>query len=194
MTDKEFDAYVEKYGLQKAIDDNPSYFPDNVKRPWLDSLPDKEKKKTLKKMSSVRIASELLKIANSILAGCEKLPEGGMRDNCEKKKAEGEKNSEKKEAANKSRTKEAASHVKIDDLIEAEPWVGGLLKVLATTHPIFRHPVRAFSGIHGNIIDFKGDGSVFNPIALSKLGRIHGVRWYDLGERPSVGIEGEWIG
>ena len=35
-------------------------------------------------------------------AGCEKLPEGGMRDNCEEKKAEGEKNAEKKEASSKT--------------------------------------------------------------------------------------------
>ena len=33
-------------------------------------------------------------------AGCEKLPEGGMRDNCEKKKEEGEK-SEKSEKSEK---------------------------------------------------------------------------------------------
>jgi len=47
-------------------------------------------------MDNQRLASELVKLANSIIAGCEKLPAGGMRDNCEKKKAEGEKNSEKK--------------------------------------------------------------------------------------------------
>lgn len=38
-----------------------------------------------------------------ILAGCEKLPEGGMRDNCEKKQEEGgKKDDEKKEAGFKS--------------------------------------------------------------------------------------------
>jgi len=42
------------------------------------------------------VARELVAVAK-ILAGCEKLPEGAMRDNCEKKKEEGKKN-DKKEA------------------------------------------------------------------------------------------------
>lgn len=37
-----------------------------------------------------------------LLAGCEKLPEGGMRDNCEAKKNEGGKDDDKKEAADKT--------------------------------------------------------------------------------------------
>jgi len=39
------------------------------------------------------VARELVAVVK-ILAGCEKLPEGPMRDNCEKKKEEGEKNKE----------------------------------------------------------------------------------------------------
>jgi len=42
------------------------------------------------------VARELVAVAK-ILAGCEKLPEGAMRDNCEKKVEEGKKN-DKKEA------------------------------------------------------------------------------------------------
>jgi hypothetical protein len=41
-----------------------------------------------------KIARELVAVAQ-ILAGCEKLPEGPMRDNCEKKKEEGKKNGKK---------------------------------------------------------------------------------------------------
>lgn len=45
---------------------------------------------------------ELRPHIRSILAGCEKLPEGGMRDNCEKKKNEG--GDEKKEASDAFRS------------------------------------------------------------------------------------------
>ncbi len=46
---------------------------------------------------------ELRPQIREILAGCEKLPEGGMRDNCEAKKNEGgEKKDDKKEAADKT--------------------------------------------------------------------------------------------
>lgn len=38
-----------------------------------------------------KMAAELVKMAKSLMAGCEKLPEGPMRDNCEKKKEEGKK-------------------------------------------------------------------------------------------------------
>lgn len=53
----------------------------------------------LKKSASFDLESELIKLGTTnpelrphireIMAGCEKLPEGGMRDNCEKKKEEG---------------------------------------------------------------------------------------------------------
>lgn len=56
----------------------------------------------------IRLASEHPEFRKDLLpliksAGCEKLPEGGMRDNCEKKKEEGAKSDEgeKKEAASK---------------------------------------------------------------------------------------------
>lgn len=45
---------------------------------------------------------ELRPHIRSLLAGCEKLPEGGMRDNCEKKKNEG--GDEKKEASDAFRS------------------------------------------------------------------------------------------
>jgi len=49
-------------------------------------------------MNNERVAKELLKLAKTITSGCEKLPEGGMRENCEKKKEEGKKNKEDKKA------------------------------------------------------------------------------------------------
>jgi len=45
-----------------------------------------------------KIARELVAVAE-ILAGCEKLPEGGMRENCEKKVGEGKESDKKKDAA-----------------------------------------------------------------------------------------------
>jgi predicted DNA-binding WGR domain protein len=53
-------------------------------------------KRRVKMSMREKVAKELVAVAK-ILAGCEKLPEGPMRDNCEKKKKEGEK-SDKKEA------------------------------------------------------------------------------------------------
>ena len=56
----------------------------------------------------IRLASEHPEFRKDLLpliksAGCEKLPEGGMRENCEKKKEEGAKNEEeKKEASDKT--------------------------------------------------------------------------------------------
>jgi len=54
-------------------------------------------------MNNQRIARELVKLAKTLVAGCEKLPEGPMRDNCEKKKEEGKKSKESsgREAAGK---------------------------------------------------------------------------------------------
>ena len=49
-------------------------------------------------MDRTEVAEAILKIAKSITSGCEKLPEGAMRDNCEKKKDEGK---DKKEAVAK---------------------------------------------------------------------------------------------
>jgi len=37
-------------------------------------------------MDERRVAAELVRLAKGLAAGCEKLPEGPMRDNCEKKK------------------------------------------------------------------------------------------------------------
>lgn len=58
----------------------------------------------------IRLASEHPEFRKDLLpliksAGCEKLPEGGMRDNCEKKKEEGAKSEgeEKKEASSRKR-------------------------------------------------------------------------------------------
>ena len=58
----------------------------------------------------IRLASEHPEFRKDLLpliksAGCEKLPEGGMRDNCEKKKEEGaaSKDEEKKEASSRRR-------------------------------------------------------------------------------------------
>ena len=50
------------------------------------------------------LRSHLLPIIKS--AGCEKLPEGGMRDNCEKKKEEGEKKEAKTASEEGSGSKE----------------------------------------------------------------------------------------
>ena len=56
----------------------------------------------------IRLASEHPEFRKDLLpliksAGCEKLPEGGMRDNCEKKKEEGAKNEEEKKEASSKR-------------------------------------------------------------------------------------------
>ena len=56
----------------------------------------------------IRLASEHPEFRKDLLpliksAGCEKLPEGGMRENCEKKKEEGAKSEEKKEASSRRR-------------------------------------------------------------------------------------------
>jgi hypothetical protein len=37
-------------------------------------------------MNRQHVARELVKLARELMAGCEKLPEGPMRENCEKKK------------------------------------------------------------------------------------------------------------
>ena len=39
-------------------------------------------------MDRKRVATELVRLARVLMGGCEKLPEGPMRDNCEKKKQE----------------------------------------------------------------------------------------------------------
>ena len=54
-------------------------------------------------MNDKQVAQELVKLARAIMSGCEKLPEGPMRDNCEKKKEEGK---DKKEDGKKAAAQE----------------------------------------------------------------------------------------
>ena len=61
-------------------------------------------------MNKQKVARELVKLARAIMSGCEKLPEGPMRDNCEKKKEEGK---DKKEA---SRRKTAKPEIDFQDI------------------------------------------------------------------------------
>jgi hypothetical protein len=68
---------------------------------------------------------ELRPYIRPILAGCEKLPEGGMRDNCEKKKSEGG----DKEETDKGSDKEASLFH--DELVK-----------LGTTNPELRPHIR----------------------------------------------------
>jgi len=50
-------------------------------------------------MNDKQVAQELVKFAKALVSGCEKLPEGPMRDNCEKKKKEKGDKDEKRKAA-----------------------------------------------------------------------------------------------
>ena len=50
-------------------------------------------------MNDKQVAQELVKLAKALVSGCEKLPEGPMRDNCEKKKKEKGDKEEKRKAA-----------------------------------------------------------------------------------------------
>jgi len=57
-------------------------------------------------MDNEKVAEDLIILAKELVSGCEKLPEGGMRDNCEKKKEKGgdkEEKGEKKEASGRKR-------------------------------------------------------------------------------------------
>ena len=91
----------------------------------------------------------------------------------------------------------AATEVPLKSLIEADPWVEGMLRKLASISPAFRTPIEAFSGIHGNVINFKSVGSIGVRLTaddLKKLGSVPKLRWFDVAYGfPSVGIEGSWI-
>ena len=71
---------------------------------------EKEKKDDGKKAALVRLAATMekgsaeRKAILELAAGCEKLPEGPMRDNCEKKKEEGKKNDAKEDKKAKVKT------------------------------------------------------------------------------------------
>jgi hypothetical protein len=58
----------------------------------------------MNRAEKVRLARRLVRMAKGLMAGCEKLPKGPMRDNCEKKKKD-------KKA---SRNRQAAVGVKVD--------------------------------------------------------------------------------
>jgi hypothetical protein len=67
-------------------------------------------------MDKEKVAKELLALAKELMSGCEKLPEGGMRDNCEKKVEEGKKD-DKKEAGCEKRMAASGVSSQIDRLI-----------------------------------------------------------------------------
>lgn len=90
----------------------------------------------------------------------------------------------------------AADEVTLDALLQADPWVKGLLAKL--TRFGLKRVDMVWSGIHGNILQFApgGMGKLrFTPEHLVKLSKLPRVRWYEFGERgSSVAIEGSWIG
>ena len=94
------------------------------------------------------------------------------------------------------RRMEAATEVHLMELIDADPWLKGLLKKLASAGKVFTNPTHAWSGVHGNIIEFGPSSNLtFEPSDLKKIGSLPKVRWIDFGGRNvSVGVEGSWIG
>ena len=101
-----------------------------------------------------------------------------------------------RELLSAARELNAASEVSLDDLIAADPWVSDLLRKLALISPTFRHIASVWSGVHGNILDFKSSpqGVHLDVGEMKKLSNLTGVRWFRFGKRSSVGIEGSWIG
>jgi NTP pyrophosphatase (non-canonical NTP hydrolase) len=59
----------------------------------------------------VRLARRLVRMAKGLMAGCEKLPKGPMRDNCEKKKKD-------KKASRMRRSQEEITWDDLDDIID----------------------------------------------------------------------------
>jgi len=76
-------------------------------------------------MNDKQVAQELVKLAKALVSGCEKLPEGPMRDNCEKKKKEEgkDKKEDGKKAAAQELLKLARSLTAADSTQLKEKWL-----------------------------------------------------------------------
>jgi len=109
----------------------------------------KDKKATLERVvATLKEGTAEHTAVLKLIAGCEKLPEGPMRDNCEKKKKEGEENDEKEKKDKKALIKAASilpvgsdeRKTMLTSIKTADKWIQDAIKRPGRLHKFFGIP------------------------------------------------------